>query len=332
MQALAAAPAYLPTPDFSTGNVLRSVAGLRPLRDAGVRLEIETLGDQSLVHNYGHGGSGFTLSWGSAAEAASLIPAHVQDVAVIGAGVIGLTTARVLSERGHKVTVYYAKISPDTTSDVAGAQWSPSFVSAGASSAEKLRYERMLAVSFRHFGQLDGKKFGVSLRPNYIPDGSHDGIQDVPVSVRGAGTRLATLPFRGVRGAGTMLRSWLIEPKVFLPALIDELRERGVDFRVQEFAALEQLRALPQRSIVNCTGLGARELAGDRSVYPMKGQLVLLKPKPGMEYLLLHRGYIFCRSDAVVLGGSYEKNVYDTHIDPLVTAKIIRINRQFFGV
>jgi len=47
--------------------VLRERVGLRPFRKSGVRLESEKLGDgRTVIHNYGHGGSGFTLSWGCA--------------------------------------------------------------------------------------------------------------------------------------------------------------------------------------------------------------------------------------------------------------------------
>src|SRR4051812_48761001 len=54
------------------GRVIREVVGLRPYRKSGFRVEAVPLGDKTLVHNYGHGGGGISLSWGSAALAAEL--------------------------------------------------------------------------------------------------------------------------------------------------------------------------------------------------------------------------------------------------------------------
>jgi D-amino-acid oxidase len=51
----------------------RVVAGLRPYRSSGVRVEVEAVGGRVIVHDYGHGGSGFTLSWGCALAAADLV-------------------------------------------------------------------------------------------------------------------------------------------------------------------------------------------------------------------------------------------------------------------
>ncbi len=53
--------------------VIRERVGLRPFRKSGVRLERDRLrDDRTVIHNYGHGGSGFTLSWGCAAEVSEL--------------------------------------------------------------------------------------------------------------------------------------------------------------------------------------------------------------------------------------------------------------------
>src|SRR5918999_2430051 len=106
--------------------IIRTVAGLRPYRASGFVVRAEPLGDKKLVHNYGHGGAGITLSWGSSKLATDLgLPGHQGPVAVIGAGVMGLTTARLVQEAGFSVTLYTAALPPDTTSNIAGGQWHP---------------------------------------------------------------------------------------------------------------------------------------------------------------------------------------------------------------
>src|ERR1051325_7324586 len=76
--------------------VIQQVVGLRPFRRSGFRVEAESLGDKVLVHNYGHGGGGMSLSWGSADLAAKLALATPhRSAAVIGSGALGLATARL---------------------------------------------------------------------------------------------------------------------------------------------------------------------------------------------------------------------------------------------
>jgi glycine/D-amino acid oxidase-like deaminating enzyme len=76
--------------------VIRTVAGLRPYRRSGFVVRAEALGEKRLVHNYGHGGGGITLSWGSSKLATELgLRGHSGPVAVIGSGVMGLSTARL---------------------------------------------------------------------------------------------------------------------------------------------------------------------------------------------------------------------------------------------
>src|ERR687889_571480 len=103
-----------------------SLAGGRP---EGFVLTNERLGEKVVVHNYGHGGGGVSLSWGVALLAAEQAR-NLEDktVAVIGSGVVGLSTARVLQRRGKAVTLYTRELPPETTPNVAGALWYPTHV------------------------------------------------------------------------------------------------------------------------------------------------------------------------------------------------------------
>src|SRR5688572_29238273 len=139
MAGAAALPGCATTPPAPTGRagclapvnaaperVIRTLAGLRPYRASGFVVRRDALGDKALVHNYGHGGAGITLSWGSSRLATDLgLAGHSGPVAVIGCGVMGLTTARLAQEAGFPVTIYTAALPPDTTSAVAGGQVSP---------------------------------------------------------------------------------------------------------------------------------------------------------------------------------------------------------------
>src|SRR5258706_8156949 len=120
----------------SRDRIIREVVGLRPYRPEGFRVEAERIGEKLLVHNYGHGGAGITLSWGTASLAVDLLSepgaiatgsrhsrslsAH-RHFAVLGCGVNGLSTARLLQRRFQNgpgtVTIYAKDLPPETTSN-----------------------------------------------------------------------------------------------------------------------------------------------------------------------------------------------------------------------
>ncbi len=78
---------------------------LRPFRAAGPRLDVERVGDKIVIHNYGHGGSGWSLSWGSSSLATEkALSTGEREFAVIGCGALGLTSATLLQRAGAKVT------------------------------------------------------------------------------------------------------------------------------------------------------------------------------------------------------------------------------------
>jgi glycine/D-amino acid oxidase-like deaminating enzyme len=308
------------------------VAGLRPFRSGGVRLERESLADKILIHNYGHGGAGVTLSWGSAEEVADLLPPGTRGpVAVAGAGVVGLTTACILLERGLAVRLYARERSPHTTSDLAGAEWSPDLVDVGATPAARAIFARMVRRSWRRFVKLVGPRWGVWRRPSFQADGVPSGLAELPPGLIPAARAYARLPLQGKAHPGLAYRTLLVEPPRFLPALAAAIEARGGIFVARSFDRLPDLLALPEPVIVNCLGLGAAKVTGDSALRPVKGQLVHLPAQP-LPYLLDHpAGYVFPRSDVLVLGGSMEDGRWDTTVDPVVSARILEVNRSFFA-
>src|SRR3954470_13641578 len=125
----------LPTPDFTFDPDAPGacIAGIRPFRRGSYRLDAETTSDRFIVHNYGHGGAGITLSWGCADKVRGIVnerrvASRDTEVAVLGAGVMGLTAAARLLDLGLKVTIYSDRTPAQTTSFKAGGQWAASIV------------------------------------------------------------------------------------------------------------------------------------------------------------------------------------------------------------
>jgi glycine/D-amino acid oxidase-like deaminating enzyme len=331
--ALARAAGDWPVPRLEEGRILRAVAGLRPYREGGPRLELERVGGKRLVHNYGHGGAGVTLSWGSAEAALDLLgaagtPGRGATVAIAGAGVIGLTTARVAQERGLAVRIYAQAFSPHTTSDVAGAEWAPDVIDWG-NAESKQRLLRIARRSHARWSSLVGPRWGVYRRPALEADDVVSGLADLPADLVGPPRRerlaMAGRPHRVLR-----YRSLLIETPVFLPALMRAIEGAGGRFVSRKFSGRAQLLGLDEELIFDCLGLGAGAVFGDRALTPIKGQLVHLPPEP-LPFILDHPdGYLVPRSDALVVGGTFESGVTDLTVDPAVSRRILAANRAFF--
>ena len=99
----------LPPIHADIGRITSITVCTRPFRPQGPRLDVERIGNKTVVHNYGHGGSGWSLSWGSGAIAAeNVLATGVREVGVIGCGALGLTSALLLQRAGLRVQVYGA--------------------------------------------------------------------------------------------------------------------------------------------------------------------------------------------------------------------------------
>src|SRR5215211_4891457 len=153
--------------------IIREVVGLRPYRPSGFVVDAQRFGSKLLVHNYGHGGGGVTLSWGTASLAVDLLQdfliarkaARPTRFAVLGCGVSGLSIARLLQRRFQNgpgtVTIYARDLPPDTTSNIAGAWWSPTSVYETRTPKFKEQFRQASRISHRAFQLLVGAEYGV---------------------------------------------------------------------------------------------------------------------------------------------------------------------------
>ena len=312
--------------------VIRRVAGLRPYRASGFVVRREQLGDKALVHNYGHGGGGITLSWGSSKLATELgLQGHVGPVAVLGSGVMGLSTARLVQEAGFPVTIYAAALPPDTTSNIAGGQFHPFavFREAEATAAFKAQFARAVDYSWRRFQIMVGDDYGIRWLPTYVETDTPEAqyIANFPPINRLLSKAEHPFPWDSALRYDTMY----VETGRYLRQMIRDVQIAGGKIEVRRFVTPADIASLPEALVFNCTGLGSRELFGDQELHPIRGQLAILEPQPEVRYAAQGQfGYMFPRSDGILLGGTFERDAFDPTPDPVAIDRIVARHKRFF--
>jgi D-amino-acid oxidase len=334
---------WLPPVRVAANREIRTVVGLRPFRASGFRVAAERVGDKLVVHNYGHGGSGVTLSWGTSdlATRLALEGGSARNVAVLGCGAVGLASARLLQLRGATVTIYTAALPPETTSNIAGAQWFPFYAYGHGALAGPFREQFLAAArfSYRWFQSFVGGGWGVRWMTNYrldeAPVAHEDGLLGLQSPIRELIPELTDLPSDAHPFAAPYVRRFdtmMIEPPIYLNAILREVRLAGGNVVVRRFESPSDLASLPEPTIINCTGLGARTLFSDDELTPIKGQLTVLLPQPEVDYAVLtnHDLYMFSRRDGVLLGGTHEEGVFTLEPDLVAKARILDGHARLF--
>ncbi len=302
--------------------VVRETVGVRPHRSRGFRVGLEVMGDTRVVHHYGHGGGGFSLSWGTGEIALALLddidaPPDRTPIAVLGAGSVGLATARLLQERGHEVEILTADRVDGTTSAIAGASWYPVGVFAGAPLTEVSGrvFEDAARRAHARFADMVDAGVGVRWGDEYVPDNSPDRIE--------AGHGWVFRRLRSLYPGGELLegdahpfatryafryRTLFMDASIYLPAQLEAFVAAGGVLTHRRVHTVDQVRALPQDIVFNCTGAGARQLFGDTSLTPVRGRLFHLDPQPGVDYgvQIDDFRYVVPRQNALLLGTSWE--------------------------
>ncbi|PSR55623.1 FAD-dependent oxidoreductase [Adhaeribacter arboris] len=330
----------LPRVKLSPDRIIKETVGLRPYRLSGPRLDVEMLGQKTIVHNYGHGGSGFSLSWGTGQIAATRAAAtgH-QEIAVIGCGIVGLTTARLLQQMGKTVTIYAKEMFPKITSSMATGTWSPSHLLCEEEYITpefKTMWEQACSYSFQTYQNLLGYGDLVTWMDHYIINGRApsetpklhiDGLLPEPKELS---RREHPFKSKNVVNQPNMV----FNIPSYLHHLTTDFLNFGGKVQIKEFKTLEDLDALWEDGVVNCTGLGAKALFNDEQLMPISGQLSFLIPQPEINYRLsTPHGYIIPRKDGLVLGGNAIRNNWNTTPNPEQTKTVIAaINEALVGM
>ncbi|MEO0512645.1 MAG: FAD-dependent oxidoreductase [Planctomycetota bacterium] len=327
----------LSAPDLSDAAFLRAVAGIRPCREGGLRLEPETLGEKTLIHNYGHGGCGVTLAPGCAERVANLIDelSPARHVAVLGSGVTALFTAYELVRRGRAVTLYADREPARTTSVVAGALWLPTGLDFPPPGPARDDLNAIASRSFDLYDHLAVDPVFAGLvetlpcfepnRSEHEPELFEAGVVAPPESIPPGQHTPPGGPFAG------WFHTYFMHTPDLIGALDAQTRRLGARFHPTRFASVDDIRALDEPVIVNCLALASGRLFGDDAVYPARGILVHMRPQP-LGYVV-HDGYryLFPRRDALILGGTFEPGVDSTDVPQDTVRAIIDHHRDVFA-
>jgi D-amino-acid oxidase len=238
----------------------------------------------------------------------------MESIAIIGSGITGLSTAYHLQARGYRVKIISSAFPPDTTSNKAAAFWFPFHIQndkrciAWAS----LSYAKYMALSDEPAAGIRSCQLIKMVSENtqqadmkwidFMPEAS---CRPMEKSELKEGYRL-----------GHAMKVPLIETHIFLPWLMRCLSRKGVEFIQQEIKDLAVLTN-QYKWVINCSGLGARELCTDDSIFPVRGQVGLLSARDDMPIVLDDEQpfYLVPRKDGLIIGGTYEEGVWDTTPD-----------------
>jgi len=255
------------------------------------------------------------------------------DVLVLGAGVIGLSTAVCLAEAGVSVAVAAADPPERTTSVAAGAIWGPHLVGMDD------RVERWANVTLASLAELSHPELGANELAGIVHTAtgiaaSRDSDASAP-EFAGPAADITACP--GDKIPAGYAAAWrLTATMVAMPGYLDYLAGRlhraggrsAFPAKIGRLGDASRL-APSARIIVNCTGCGARDLVPDPDVVAVRGQVVVAA-NPGITEFFVGTGsdpsdltYVFPHGDVVVLGGTEQRGNWSMDADPGTAAAII---------
>ncbi|MEO8440802.1 MAG: FAD-dependent oxidoreductase [Spartobacteria bacterium] len=241
------------------------------------------------------------------------------EVAVVGAGVSGLTCAVLLAERGFRTTIFAEESGAQTTSSVAAAIWFPY-------DAEPV--DAVIAWSLETFGVLRDLSAvagsGVSMIE--LRSFARAGTLEIPDWALPLGARsLDAAQIPSAFANGYTLDVPLTDTTLYLDYLATRFRRAGGELK--SGLHFDRLESVPSTHslVLNCTGVGAGDLVPDPQVEPHRGQVVLVSGIPQRHAVVCDDPplmYAIPRAADCVFGGTNDRSD-DRAPDPAATARIV---------
>jgi hypothetical protein len=329
---------YLNTPNLSKDNIIGTNVGIRPFRKSGIRIEAEQIENKLIVHNYGYGGSGLTLSFGGVQEVLEILENQKissQIVAILGAGVVGLTTAYDLLEKGYQVRIYADEWPPNLTSNVAAGIWSPLLYPKDLPEDKKQLHLRMEKNSEYRFQKSVGdfpEFIGVRLIPSYSFKTAAYQESD-----RAKEREEIIAHFdNGLLKNGRRVYEIGIDVQVFINDLYLKVKQKGAILKLCHFESKKDILNMEESVIINCTSMGSIKLFNDQEFIPIRGQLVYYNQQKNIDYLYFHNVdndpndsnmffvSIYPWGDRLIVGGVYEHCEKEPVVSQEIIDKIIK--------
>jgi D-amino-acid oxidase len=249
------------------------------------------------------------------------------QVLVLGAGVSGLSCATLLLEAGFAVRIRTRERTPHTTSDTAAAAFYPFRT---GPDERVLPWGRDTLRRFQHLAMEASTGVAwVDLQELFTAPTPDPWWKDILPEFR----RLAPEELPEGFTDGWTFRTIRIEMPVYLRHLENRFLEQGGRIESGEVTDLASLAAA-HPLIVNCTGLGARQVAGDERVFPIRGQIVRVRPADGIRRARVHDetastlAYVVPRANDLVLGGTYQDDDWNLRPDADDEAGIVERCRR----
>lgn len=243
-------------------------------------------------------------------------------VRVVGAGIIGLTSALRLAQAGHAVDIVAAATGERTTSSVAAALWYPyrAYPQEAVTRWSAISYDRLQDLSA---DPSTGVRLRLGRELFRRPTADPWWRSAVPTLGRVAADRLPPGYLDGYE-----LRVPVVDMARHLSWLTGQLRALGTAVRIERLDELAAA-AVGVDVVVNCTGLGARELVGDQALTPVRGQVVVAAQFGLTDWVLDHSDpeqlvYVVPRTDTVLLGGTAEEGDEDLTVRPETAAALLK--------
>lgn len=286
-------------PNLDDAYLGQKILCYRPMRHGSPNLSVVQVGNKVVAHNYGHGGSGWTLGPGSAnyvntlmmnSQYAKELSNKSTPIAIIGAGVIGLFTAYDLKKRGFNNITIYADRVDSLTSHNAGGLLAP--VSMDNAPGMQATIDQIGIDAYRFYDAIAKNKNadfkgGALIVPTYFNDREDSGLEPY-VGIVMQPAKEVVLDF----GNGTRRKMVAYDDGIYMDTatLMGELNQYMKTHNIPIVKQkINSFSGVKQKFIFNCSGLGSSQLANDADVIPVQGHLIMLKNQvpQNLNYMIL---------------------------------------------